>query len=183
MDINTQMDLTGYILLALVSVSLYVIAAAIVAEMVYFIWWAAGSPQVSPQNPKQLTYSPGRLLDVYGRWLVGKYNKWESGEDERLFDKAMKLAGEDHPNPSSNGFAVEAQKIFIDLDENKRSINPYKAFGGCIICFSPHLSNFLLLPILLSLHFGMHPLPIWIWFLSYFFWWAVVLNFIHHKLF
>jgi hypothetical protein len=169
----------GFILLGLVVVTVYIICAAIVAEMVYFIWWAMGSPQISQHNHKQLTYSPGRLFNGYGKWLVEKYNSWESGEDERLFEKAVELTMDQHPNPSSNGFAIAAQKKFIDLDENERRVNPYKAFGGCIVCFSPHLSNLLLLPILLSLHFGLYPLPVWMWFLCFFFWWAVVLNFIH----
>lgn len=182
MDAQTTVDLTQYILLALTSISIYVIAAAIVAEMVYFIWWAMGSPQPSSHNPKQLSNRKGLLLSWYGRWLVERYNSFESREDERLFNKAASLAARDTPNTASNGYAEKLQIYFGELDEVDRKINPYKALGGCIICFAPHLANLLLLPILLSLHFGLYPLPLWVWFLAYFFWWAIVLNFIHFKL-
>jgi len=131
------------------------------------IWhWAAGSPHPSPLDSKKLEYSRGRILSYYGRWLKKRFNAWEEKWDDKI--KHIVL------NEGFEFGSIEYIQRFDEVDENKRPPNPYKALGGCLVCFSFYPTYLILTITLCTVHTTLTPLPILVWVLGYILFWGLV---------
>lgn len=153
----------GVFFIYLISIILLAVATAKTIK----IWhWAMGSPSPNPQDTKKLSYARGRILSSYGRWLKNKYNNWESKWDSKIKEACI-----------SEGYIVGSMDYigrFDELDEATRPPNPFKALGGCLVCFSFYPTYLILTISLLIVHTTILPLPLLVWVLGYILFWGLV---------
>lgn len=153
----------GVFFVYLISIILLAVSTAKTVK----VWhWVIGSPTPTPHDNKTLSYIRGRILSGYGRWLKRNYDNWEKKWDAKIKELCM-----------SEGYelgSMEYIQRFEQLDEAKRPPNPFKALGGCLICFSFYPTYIILTISLVIAHTTITPLPVLIWVLGYILFWGLV---------
>ena len=145
----------------------FIILLSVCTAKTVKIWhWVIGSPSPNPQDPKTLNYQRGRIMSWVGRWLKVKYDTWESKWDSKVKQIVLE-----------EGFdfgCMEYIQRFEEIDEFKRPPNPYKALGGCLICFSFYPTYLILTLTLTIIQTTLIPLPLLVWVLGYILFWGLV---------
>jgi hypothetical protein len=149
-----------FVLITFYSIMIVIAFTWATSKMIFWLWWMMGSPA---SDGVIATCARGRIFSKIGQKICDRYNRFEVKESQRLQELMEGVNG-------------NAQKMSEIIDSKK--INPYKAFGVCVICFGTHFSYITSIVLLILFHTSIQSLQWYVFLLVFAYYWVLTLAFL-----